>query len=230
MIEIIPQTAWIRVLSYLGFFGSCQLRKISKSIRDRVDKDIFWIYKQLEGKKDTELSNYLNHPIIYPKLLLTKVDTDVHNFRNIGITYEMMMYSNLFDIIDSKNLFNNIMHRVQLYQLKNTKLMKAIKLVMTGLSDHYTLLCMPLSNERIDWAISFTSTGLSDIFCYRGASEFNESQKNNLLKIKEYSHQDCYAFEAAERLTDGQIDIMIEKKKENRLDYYSLTAAAEIDV
>ena len=62
--------------------------------------------------------------------------------------------------------------------------MKAIKLVMTGLSEHYTLLCMPLSNERIDWAISFTSTGLSDIFCYRGASEFNESQKNNLLKIK----------------------------------------------
>ena len=230
MIEIIPQTAWIIVLDYLGFFGSCQLRKISKPIRDRVDKDIFWIYKQLEGKKDTELSNYLNYPIIYPKLLLTKVDNDIHNFRNIGLTYEMMLYSNLFDIIDSKHLFNQIIHRVRLNQLNNTKLIKAMKLVMTGLSEHYTLLCMPLSNERIDWAISFKSTGLSDIFCYRGAAEFNESQKNNLLKIKEYSHQDCYAFEAAERLTDGQIDIMIEKKKENRLDYYSLTTAAEIDV
>ena len=230
MIEIIPQTAWIRVLAYLGFKDSCQLRKISKPIRERVDKDILWIYKQLEGKKDTELSNYLNHPIIYPKLLLTKVDIDVHNFRNIGHTYEMMLYSNLFYIIDSNSLFNYIMHRAQLNQLTNTKIIKAIKLVQLGLSEHYTLLCMTLSNERIDWAISFTSTGLSDIFCYRGASEFNESQKNNLLKIKEYSYQDCFAFEAAERLTDGQIDIMIEKKKENMLDYYALTAAAEINV
>lgn len=230
MLESIPQTAWIQVIDYLGFKESCQLRKISRSIRDRVDKDIFYIYKRIEGKKDIELSNYLNQHIIYPKLLLTKVDKDVHNFRNIGLTYQMMLYSYLFYIIDSNSLFNYIMHRAQLNQLTNTKIIKAIKLVQLGLSEHYTLLCMTLSNERIDWAISFTSTGLSDIFCYRGASEFNESQKNNLLKIKEYSHQDCFAFKAAERLTDGQIDIMIEKKKENMLDYYALTAAAEINV
>ena len=122
------------------------------------------------------------------------------------------------------------MRRVQLYQLTNTKIIKAIKLVMTGLSEHYTLKCMPLTNERIDWAISFKSMDICDIFCYRGASEFNESQKNNLLKLKKYTYQDCFAFEAAERLTDAQIDIMIEKKKEDMLDYYALTAAAEIDV
>ena len=56
-----------------------------------------------------------------------------------------------------------------------------MKLVMTGLSEHYTLLCMPLSNERIDWAISFKSTGLSDIFAI---VELRSSMnlKNNLLK------------------------------------------------
>ena len=83
--------------------------------------------------------------------------------------------------------------------------------MLLGLSEHYTLECMPLSNERIEWAISFRKAGLCDIFCWRGAKEFSGSQKNNLLKLIQYTNQDCYTFEAAQRLNDHQIDIMIEK-------------------
>ena len=36
-----------------------------------------------------------------------------------------------------------------------------------------------------------------------------------------------FTFEAAQSLSDGQIDIMIENKKENMLDYYAMVAASE---
>ena len=127
-------------------------------------------------------------------------------------------------------MFRNILHRTIINGLDIKKLLKVLKLVLLGLSEHYSIQCMPLTNERIDWAISFKSVGICDIFCYRGAAEFNESQKNNFLKLKKHTYQDCYTFEAAEQLSDAQIDIMIEKKNENMLDYYALTAALEHDV
>ena len=65
--------------------------------------------------------------------------------------------------------------------------------------------------------INFKKQGLCDLFCWRGANEFNESQKNNLLKLIQYTNQDCFTFEAAQCLNDVQINIMIEKKKENML-------------
>jgi len=230
MLESIPQTAWISVIDNLGLIETCQLRTLNTSIRDRIDEDIFYIYKRIEGKKDDVLSDYLNYKIIYPVMSLTKVDISIHNFKNIGLTYQMLRYFNIFDIIYIYNLFKCPIKRAQISQLKTTKLIKAIKLVQTGLSEHYTLKCMPLSNQRIDWAVSLKSLEICDIFCYRGACEFNESQKNNLLKIKKYTYQDTFAFDAAEKLSDAQIDIMIEKKRENMLDYYALTAALEHDV
>ena len=89
---------------------------------------------------------------------------------------------------------------------------------------------MSLTDERIEWAISFREKGLCDLFCWRGANEFNESQKNNLLKLIQYTNQDCFTFEEAQKLSEGQIDIMIEKKKENMLDYYAMVSSSEIDV
>ena len=230
MLERIPQTAWIRIMDYLGFTNTCQLRTLNKSIRDRVEEDIFYIYKRIEGKKDDLISNYLNCPITYPVMSLTKLDVPEHNFKNIGVTFKMLRYFNLIDIIDSYDFFNCAIRRAQIYQLTSPKLIKIIKLVIIGLSEHYSLKCMQLTNERIDWAITFKSAGICDLFCYRGAAEFNESQKNNFLKIKKHTYQDCYTFEAAEQLSDAQIDIMIEKKNENMLDYYALTAALEHDV
>ena len=66
-----------------------------------------------------------------------------------------MRHLHILDIVDHYDMFNFILHKVQVNQLKTTKLIKAIKLVLLGLSEHYTLKCMPLTNERIEWAISF---------------------------------------------------------------------------
>ena len=230
MLESIPQTAWIRVLDYLGLTDSCHLRTLNKSIKDRVEEDIFYIYKRIEGKKDDVISEFLDTKIIYQKFDLPKLPVPIHNYLNITQLFTMLRYNDLIDFIESKGMFSNILHRTIINGLDIKKLTKAIKLVNLGLSDHYTLKCMPLTNERIDWAISFKSVGICDIFCYRGAAEFNESQKNNFLKLKKHTYQDCYTFEAAEQLSDAQIDIMIEKKNENMLDYYALTAALEHDV
>ena len=184
MLLSIPETAWIRVIDYIGFPELCQLREINKYLRDKIDKDIFLLYKRVEGKQDTELSDYLNHQIIYPELHLNKVDVPLHNFKNIGLTFQMMRHFDILDIVDHYNMFKFIIHKAQVNELNTKKLIKAIKLVKLGLSEHYTLKCMPLTNERIDWAIGFREKGLCDIFCWRGANEFNESQKNNTFYLK----------------------------------------------
>ena len=227
MLLSIPETAWISVLDFLGFPDSCKLREVSKTLRDKIDYDIFFLYKRFEGKQDTELSDYLNQQIIYPELHLNKVDVPRLNFINIGFTFQMMRHFDILDIVDHYNLFKFIIHKARINELNTKKLIKAIKLVLLGLSEHYTLECMPLSNERIEWAISFRKEGLCDLFCWRGANEFNESQKNNLLKLIKHTNQDCFTFEAAQCLNDAQIDIMIEKKKENMLDYYAMITASE---
>ena len=230
MLLSIPETVWLILVDYLGFPGLCKLREVNKTLKDKIDYDIFLIYKRFEGKQDTELSEYLNYQIIYPEFNLNKVDVPRLNFINIGVTFQMMRHFNILDIIEHYDMFHCVFHKAQVNELNTKKLIRAVKLVLLGLSEYYTLKCMSLTDERIEWAISFRKEGLCDLFCWRGANEFNESQKNNLLKLIQYTNQDCFTFEAAQKLSEGQIDIMIENKKENMLDYYAMIAASEIDV
>ena len=58
MLLSIPETVWLRLIDYLGFPGLCKLREVNKTIRDKIDYDIFFLYKRVEGKQDTELSKY----------------------------------------------------------------------------------------------------------------------------------------------------------------------------
>ena len=104
--------------------------------------------------------------------------------------------------------------------------MKAIKLVQLGISEYYTLKCINLSNERIEWAIHLASLGIINRSCFRGASKFNESQKNNLLKLKEYVIDNEFAFEVAENLDDAQIQTIIDNKIDNMPDYYEFCKTA----
>ena len=60
MLLSIPETGWISVIDFLGFPDLCKLREVSKTLRDKIDYDIFFLYKRFEGKQDTELSDYLN--------------------------------------------------------------------------------------------------------------------------------------------------------------------------
>ena len=84
---------------------------------------------------------------------------------------------------------------------------------------------MGLTFERIDWAVQLKTQGICDIFCYRGAFEFNEIQKNNFLKVQQYTFQDTFAFKAAQQLNINQIDYVIEQKKHDVLDYDALELA-----
>ena len=68
MLDSIPKPAWTILIDYLGLKDSCQLRILSKSIRNRIDEDIYHIYKRIEGKPDMCLTSYLNTKFIYPIL------------------------------------------------------------------------------------------------------------------------------------------------------------------
>jgi hypothetical protein len=230
MLDSIPQTAWIRLIDYLGFYETCLLRRLNREIRDRIDEDIFHIYKRIEGKQDLNLSRYLKTKFLYPKLDLPKLEVPIHNYINITKLFAMLRYNDLIDVIETKGMFSNILHRAIINGVDIKKLIKAIKLVMLGLSDHYTIKCIVLPNERVDWAVAFKSQDICDIFCFRGAVELSEAQKNNLLRLQRYTFQDCFAFRAAEELTDEQIDIVIEKKNQGMLDYDAIEQAGRRDI
>lgn len=225
MLNSIPQPAWIRIIDYLGLKETCKIRKLDKSIKNRIDNDIYYIYKRFEGKQDNDLTSYLNTKFIYPILDLPKLSVPIHNYINITTLYNMLLYNALIDIIESKEMFSNFIHRAIINDLDSKKLIKAIKLVKLGLSDHYTIKCMGLSCQRTDWAVELSSQNICDIFCFRGAMEFNEIQKNNFLKVQKHTYQDCFAFKAAEQLNNYQIDLVIEKKNRGMLDYYAIEQA-----
>ena len=230
MLDSIPQTAWIILLDHLGFIDACQLRKINKDVKKRIDTDIFQVYKRIEGKPDLELSDYLDTKIIYQKFDLPKLQVPIHNYLNITQLFTMLRYNDLIDFIESKGMFSNILHRTIINGLDIKKLTKAIKLVKLGLSDHYIVKCMGLTFERIDWAVQLKTQDICDIFCYRGAFEFNEIQKNNFLKVQQYTFQDTFAFKAAQQLNINQIDYVIEQKKHDVLDYDALELAGCLNI
>ena len=157
MLLSFPETVWLRLIDYLGFPVLCKLREVNNPLRKKIDYDIFLIYKRFEGKLDTQLSEYLNYKIIYPELHLNKVDVPRLNFINIGVTFQMMRHFDILDIVDHYDMFKFIIHKAQINELNTTKLIRAIKLVLLGLSEHYTLECMPLTNERIEWEDFFNS-------------------------------------------------------------------------
>ena len=220
MIERLPIPVWFRLIDFLGFIDFYQLRKLNRYFKNRIDNEVCVTYKHLQGTINIDISNYLNYPVMYPKLLQTEEDKEYFSIENIRITYTRGIFSKLFEVIDTNNFFTHYMRRIRLYKLDNKSLMKVIKLLRLGLSEHYVTKCIDLSNEKLDWAITFTSLGLSDEFCFRGASEFNESQKNNLLRLKEYVIDNDFAFEVAESLDDTQIQTIIDNKIDNMPEYY----------
>ena len=168
---------------------------------------------------------YLKTKFLYPKLDFPKLKVPIHNYINITKLFAMLRYNDLMDVIETKGMFSNILHRAIINGVDIKKLIKAIKLVMLGLSDHYTIKCIVLPNERVDWAVALKSQDICDIFCFRGAVELSEAQKNNLLRLQRHTFQDCFAFKAVEELNSAQIDYAIQKKMEGMLDYYAIEAA-----
>ena len=95
MLDSFPQTAWTRLIDYLGFYDACQLRKLNRKIKDRIDTDIYYIYKRIEGKQDMNLSRYLKTKFIYPKIDLPKLEVPIHNYLNIwGKSQHLTIHKN----------------------------------------------------------------------------------------------------------------------------------------
>ena len=86
------------------------------------------------------------------------------------MTFQILLYFDLLNHIDSNNLVDNQLHRARIGEVHISKLIKAIKLINCGLSSHYTMKCIALPNERVDWAIQFKSQQICDIFCFRGGA------------------------------------------------------------
>lgn len=227
MLTELPHTAWLKLADHLGIYSTCFLRNVNKSIKHRVDDTIFQIYINKQGENDTKLifNNLAKSNITFPKLNLSAsfLKRNRHYYE-IKRLIQISHYYNIKKIIDTNNLFSNYFHKVKINILDVMKLIKAVKLVDLGLSDHYTLLCMELPHYKIDYAIALKSN-ICDLFCYRGASEFSKTQVENLINLKKYMPQDCFAFIGAERLNKNDIKKVIQYKIDGKLDYDALELA-----
>lgn len=230
MLELIPHLAWLRLFHYLDLSESCLLRKLNHTLKKRFDLSVKQIYSKMEGTIDHKMSYFCDSKFIYPKLNIDHNIPRINHYYLISSTIYKMQQNQLLKLIDDKNLFSNRLHRAIVNNLNVNKLKRAIKLVNAGLSAHYTLKCVELDIKQIDWAIKLKSQDICDIFCFRGAAEFNESQINNLLRVQRFTYQDCFAFYGAEQLNDSQIDVVIENKKLNKLDYDSLVEAGCVNI
>lgn len=199
------------------------------NLKTRVDETIRQVYYQINGKCDLKMSRFFGIDFIYPTINFKEVYRNNH-YEYLTISLQLNQYSSLIDIIKTKNLFSFKPYKQIIDLLHLKKLKKAIKLVLLGLSEHYSVKCMELSNERINWAIQLKSQDICDIFCYRGAAEFNENQIKNFLKVQKYTFQDCFAFSGAKKLNNEQIDIVIGQKQLGKLDAESLEFAGCIDI
>ena len=226
----IPHTAWLKVLEHLGLYSACLLRNVDTKLKTRIDETIRQIYYHINGKCDLKMSRFFGIDFIYPKINFKEVMYRHNNYEYLKTSIQLNHYSSLMNIIKTKNLFSFKPHKQIIDLLHLKKLKKAIKLVLVGLSDHYTVKCMELKNERINWAIQLKSQDICDIFCYRAAAEFNENQVKNLLKVQKYTFQDCFAFSGAKKLNNEQIDVVIGQKQLGKLDAESLEFAGCIDI
>jgi hypothetical protein len=228
MLTKLPHLPWLIIADNLGIYDTCFLRNVNKSIKQKVDDTILQIYLKKQGKKNTKLSfnNLSNSNITFPKFNLSssflKRNRHYYEIKRLN---QICQFYDIKKIIDTNNLFSNYFHKVKINVLDVRKLIKAVKLVDLGLSEHYTVLCMELPHYKIDYAIALKSTNICDLFCYRGASEFSKTQVDNLINLKKYMPQDCFAFLGAERLIGNDIKKVIQHKIDGKLDYDALELA-----
>ena len=95
MIERLPVPVWSRLIDFLGFNDFYQLRKLNRYFKNRIDNEVCVTYKHLQGKININISNYLNYPVMYPKLLQTEEDKEYFSIENIGMTYTKFLVNYL---------------------------------------------------------------------------------------------------------------------------------------
>ena len=225
MLEKLPHTAWIQLMDQLGFYNMCFIRNVSKNVKDRVDDTMLQVYNKIQGKTDTFMTNTFESQIEFPIINFNQLNERKKHYNKIKKVIQAYQYNKLKEIIVDKNLFEFSVHKVIINNMDFVKLKKAIRLVILGLSNHYTIQTMNLDINKINNAIKLKSANICDLFCYRGANEFNDYQINNFVRLKEHTYQDCFTFVGAMRLNNNQVDKVIEYKNDGLLDYYALENA-----
>ncbi len=225
MLVNLPHTAWIQLMCHLGIYNMCFIRNVSKNIKNRVDDTILQVYYKIQGTNDKFMTDAFKTELVFPKINLNIFNDRKIYYDQITQIIKDYQYYKLKEIIVEKNLFESSVHKVIIDRIDFIKLKKAIRLVMLGLSEHYTIESMYLDIKKIDNAIRLKSKDICDLFCYRGANEFNDYQVNNFIRLKEHTYQDCFTFVGAMRMNNSQVDKAIEYKKEGLLDYYALEKA-----
>jgi len=225
ILDKLPHTVWIQLMDHLGFYYMCFIRNISKSVKNRVDSTMLQIYNKIQGKKDPFMTNYLQTEIVFPVINFNQFNDRKNYFNQIKKIVHDYQNCKLRQIIADKNLFENYLHKAIINNIEFIKLKKALRLVILGLSEHYTVKTMDFDCKKIDNTIKLKEKNICDLFCYRGGNEFNDYQINNFIRLKEHTTQDCFIFVGAMRLNNSQIDKTIQYKKDGLLDYYALEKA-----
>ena len=225
MLEKLPHTAWIQLMYELGFYNVCFIRNVSKNIKERVDDTMLQVYNKIQGKNDTFMTNTFESKIEFPIINFNHFNDRKNYYNQIKNVIQDYQENTLKKIIVDKNLFECSVHKVIINNIDFIRLKKAIRLVILGLSNHYTIQTMYLDIKKINNAIKLKSMDICDLFCYRGADEFNDYQINNFVRLKEHTYQDCFTFVGAMRLNNNQVDKVIEYKNDGLLDYYALEKA-----
>ena len=215
---------------HLGFYNMCFIRSISKNVKNRVDSTILQVYNKIQGKTDTLMTNDFETKLVFPVINFNKFNDRKNYYYQIKKIVQEYQNLKLRQIIIDKNLFENHLHKAIINNTGFIKLKKAIRLVILGLSEHYTIETMDLDYKKIDNTIKLKAKNICDLFCYRGGKEFNDYQIENFIRLKEHTTQDCFIFVGAMRLNNSQIDKTIEYKKDGLLDYYALEKAGCINL
>ena len=225
MLNELPHTVWIHLMYHLGFYNMCCIRNVSKSVKTRIDDTILQVYNKNQGKSDAFMTNYFETEILFPVINLNQFNDRKNYYNQIKKIILDYQYSKTKEIILEKNLFENHLHKAIINNIDFIRLKKALRLIILGLSEHYTVKTMDLNHKKIDNTIKLKSKNICDLFCYRGGKEFNDYQINNFIRLKEHTTQDCFIFVGAMRLNNTDIDKAIQYKKDGLLDYYALEKA-----
>jgi|SaaInlStandDraft_2_1057019.scaffolds.fasta_scaffold63812_2 hypothetical protein len=225
MLYELPHPVWIQLMNHLGFYNMCFIRNVSKSVKDRVDDTMLQVYNKIQGKNDTFMTNNFETEMVFPVINLNQFNDRKNYYNQIKKIVHDYQNCKLRHIIVDRNLFKNYLHEAKINNIDFIKLKKALRLIILGLSEHYTIKTMDLDYKKIDNTIKLKAKNICDLFCYRGGVEFNDYQINNFIRLKEHTYQDCFTFVGAMRLNNDEIDKTLEYKKDGLLDYYALEKA-----
>ena len=133
MLDKLPHVVWINLMHHLGFYNMCSIRNVSNSIKTRIDDTILQVYNKNQGKTDAFMTNYFKTEIVFPVIDFNQFNDRKNYFNQIKQISLDYQHSKIKDIIKTKNLFENYLHKAIINNIDFIKLKKALRLIISGL-------------------------------------------------------------------------------------------------